>query len=239
MYSFTLSWNSMPVLVAICQTRHVVRPLLMGLSVLVMSPVLAPTVAAAELVVRNLYADLEMLPADFDYELDDGVLKRSGSDSFDQVIGLAVGARYSFAGTGDSHGFLIGGQVTVAQGAYDRVGNLTDYGVRIEGGYGYALNDSWMVNLLLRGGYGWATFDITDNDNFSAVSLSGTGMTYGAGIGVDYVMSDRWQISATVGYQTTTYELSGNGVDATIDRAGFCAGLGFLYRLSNQPSPLE
>lgn len=229
----------MPALVAIRQTRHVIRPLLTCVGVLLMIPVLTPTVAASELVVRNLYVDLEMLPTDFDYEIDDGVVMRSGSDSFDQVIGLAVGARYSFASTGDSHGFLIGGQVTVAQGAYDSVGNLTDYGVRIEGGYGYAINDSWVVNLLLRGGYGWATFDLADSDNFSSVSLSGSGITYGAGIGIDYVISDRWQISTTAGYQVTSYDLSGSGMDATIDRAGFCASLGFLYRLSNQPSPLE
>lgn len=202
-------------------------------------PLSVPVVVASELVVRNLHADIELLPADFDYEIDDGVLTRSGSDSFDQVVGLAVGARYSFAGTGDSHGFLLGGQVTVAQGAYGSVGNLTDFGVRIEGGYGYALSDSWTVNLLLRVGYGWATFDMTDNENFSAVSLSGTGLTYGAALGVDYVVSDRWQISVTGGYQTTSYELSGSGVDATVDRAGFSASLGFLYRLSNQPSPLE
>lgn len=229
----------MPALVAHRQTRHVVRPLVTCMGVLFMIPLLTPKVAASELVVRSLYADLEMLPTDFDYEIDDGVVKRSGADSFDQVIGLAVGARYSFASTGDSHGFLIGGQVTVAQGAYDSVGNLTDYGVRIEGGYGYAINDSWVVNLLLRGGYGWATFDLADSDNFSSVSLSGTGMTYGAGIGIDYVISDRWQVSTTAGYQITSYDLNGGGVDATIDRAGFCASLGFLYRLSNQPSPLE
>lgn len=229
----------MPASVLLHQSRPAATPLLTCLGVLMVAPLLAPAVAASELVVRNLYADLELLPADFDYEIDDGVLTRSGSDSFDQVIGLAVGARYSFAGTGDSHGFLLGGQVTVAQGAYGSVGNLTDYGVRIEGGYGYALSDSWMVNLLLRGGYGWATFDMTDNENFSAVSLSGAGMTYGAALGVDYVVSDSWQISVTGGYQTTSYELSGSGVDATVDRAGFSASLGFLYRLSNQPSPLE
>ncbi|MBA3698358.1 MAG: outer membrane beta-barrel protein [Planctomycetes bacterium] len=229
----------MPAPVPFCLPRHVARPLLTCLGVFLVAPALIPELAAAELVVRNLYADLELLPADFDYELDDGVLTRSGSDSFDQVIGLAVGARYSFASTGDSHGFLIGGQVTVAQGTYGSVGHLTDYGLRVEGGYGYAISDSWMLNLLLRGGYGWATFDMTDNVNFSAVSLSGSGITYGAAVGLDYVVSDNWQISVSGGWQTTSYDLSGAGVDATVDRAGFCASLGFLYRLSNQPSPLE
>src|SRR5687768_15166101 len=56
---YTLRWNAMPALVAICRTRHVVRPLLSCLGILVLMPVTAPDAAAAELVVRNLYADLE------------------------------------------------------------------------------------------------------------------------------------------------------------------------------------
>jgi hypothetical protein len=200
---------------------------------------IAPAITASELVVRNLHVDLELLPSDFDYTIDNGVTDRAGSDAFDSAIGLAVGARYSFARTGDSHGFLIGGQVTVAQAAYDSFGHLTDYGLRLEGGYGYALNDRWTVNLLLRGGYGWATFDISENQDFSSVSLSGGGITYGAALGIDLMVGDRWQINTAVGYQMTSYDLSGGGVDATIDRAGLCASLGFLYRLSNQPSPLE
>jgi long-subunit fatty acid transport protein len=198
-----------------------------------------PAAVASELVVRNLHVDVELLPADFDYTLDNGTVRRDGTDAFDQVLGLAFGARYSFAGTGDAHGFLVGAQATVAQGAFDGIGNLTDYGLRVEGGYGYAIDDQWTVNLLLRGGYSWATFDITGSTTFNAVSLSGSGLTYGAAVGVDYLLNDRWQINTAVGYLMTGFDLSGGGVDMTLDRAGYSASLGFLYRLSNQPSPLE
>lgn len=194
---------------------------------------------SAELVVRNLHMDLELLPADFDYEIDDGVTTRSGSDSFDSAFGLALGARYSFAGTGDTHGFLVGGQITVAQAAYDSFGHLTDYGLRVEGGYGYAFNDLLTFNVLLRGGYSWATFDLTENDNFSSISLTGSGLSYGAALGIDVQVTERWQLNGAVGYHLTSFDLSGGNVDATIDRSGFCISLGFLYRLSNQPSPLE
>lgn len=194
---------------------------------------------SAELVVRNLHMDLELLPSDFDYEVDDGVTKRSGSDSFDSAVGLAVGARYSFASTGDSHGFLVGGQITVAQAAYDSYGHLTDYGIRAEGGYGYAFNDLFTFNFLLRLGYSWATLDLAENDTFSSLSLTGSGLSYGAAVGVDFQLTDRWQLNSAVGYHFTSFDLSGNNVDATIDRSGFCISIGFLYRLSNQPSPLE
>lgn len=194
---------------------------------------------AAELVVRNLYVDLEFLPADFDYEIDDGNGSQSGSDAFDTGLGLAVGARYSFARTGDSHGFLVGAQVVVAQAGFNGQGNLTDYGLRAEGGYGLALNDAWSVDLLARLGYGWSTFDISDNAVFPSASFSGTALTYGGALGVNWAVSERWQISTTVGYLMTNYDLSGNDIDLTLDRGGMSASLGFLYRLSNLPSTLE
>ncbi len=206
---------------------------------LLFSALAGSTAWTAELVVRNLYVDLEFLPADFDYEVKDANGTRSGSDAFDTGFGLAFGARYSFARTGDSHGFLVGAQVVVAQAGFDGIGHLTDYGVRAEGGYGIALNDSWSVDLLARIGYGWSTFDISDNAVFPSASFSGTALTYGGAVGIDWAITERWQISTTVGYLLTSYDLSGSGVDLTLDRGGFSASLGFLYRLSNLPSTLE
>lgn len=193
----------------------------------------------AELVVRNLQVDLEFLPTDFDYEIKDGTGTRTGSDALDTGFGLAVGARYSFARTGDAHGFLVGAQLLVAQSSFDGQGDLTDYGLRVEGGYGFALNDQWTTNLLLRVGYGWATFDLDDNAVFPAVSLSGGGLTYGAALGIDYAINDRWQVNTAVGYLMTNYDLSGGGVDMTLERSGLSASIGFLYRFSNLPRPLE
>ena len=117
---------------------------------------------------------------------------RSGSDSFDSGFGLAAGVRYSFARTGDAHGFLLGGEVVGAQASYGGTGHLTDYGLRLDGGYGYALDDRWSINLLIRGGYGRATLDIGANSTFSAISVSGGALTYGASLGVDAVVAERW-----------------------------------------------
>lgn len=197
------------------------------------------TAHSAELVVRNLQVDIEFLPTDFDYEIKDGTGTRTGSDSLDTGFGLAVGARYSFARTGDAHGFLVGAQLLVAQSSFDGQGELTDYGLRAEGGYGFALNDQWTTNLLLRVGYGWATFDLEDNAIFPALSLSGGGLTYGAALGIDYAINDRWQVNTAVGYLMTNYDLSGGGVDMTLERSGLSASIGFLYRFSNHPRPLE
>ncbi len=198
-----------------------------------------PLASSSELVVRNLQFDLEFLPTDFDYEIKDNSGTRSGSDAFDTGFGIALGGRYSFARTGDAHGFLVGAQVLVAQASFGGEGTMTDYGLRLEGGYGIALNDQWTTNLLLRLGYGWATFDLKDNAVFPAVSLAGGGLTYGLALGIDYAINDRWQINTAVGYLRTSYDLSGSGVDMTLVRSGPSASLGVLYRFSNLPRPLE
>ncbi len=207
------------------------------LSLTVMLMVGVPS-SASELVVRNLYVDVEFLPTDIDYELDDGT-SRSGSDELDTGFGIAVGARYSFARTGDAHGFMLGLQGVVAQAGFADSGHLTDYGLRVEGGYGIALNDSWSVNVLSRVGYGWSTFDFGGNAVLPSVSLSGTALSYGAALGVDWTINDNWQISTSLGYLWMNYDLSGNGVDLTLERSGMSATIGFLYRLSHLPRPLE
>jgi hypothetical protein len=194
---------------------------------------------SAELVVRNVLVDIEFLPSEFDYSITDSNGTRSGSDSFDSGYGIAAGVRYSFARTGDAHGFILGGEFVGAQATYGSTGHLTDYGLRLDGGYGYALDDRWSINLLLRGGYGLATLDMAANSTFSAISVSGGAFTYGVALGVDAVIADQWQISTSIGYLNTSYSLSGNDVDVTIDRTGLSASIGVLYRISNLPRPLE
>lgn len=206
---------------------------------LLLTVVSGSAIWSAELVVRNVLVDIEFLPSDFDYSIKDSNGTRSGSDSFDSGFGLAAGVRYSFARTGDAHGFLLGGELIGAQASYGGTGHLTDYGLRLDGGYGYALDDRWSINLLLRGGYGWATLDIGANSTFSAIAVSGGALTYGVSLGVDAVVAERWQISTSIGYSKTSYSLSGNDVDVTIDRAGLSASVGVLYRISNLPRPLE
>jgi Outer membrane protein beta-barrel domain len=194
---------------------------------------------SSELVVRNLHFDVEFLPTDFDYEIQDSNGTRSGSDAFSTSYGIAMGARYSFARTGDAHGFLIGAQLLGAKADYKGTGTLTDLGLRAEGGYGYALNDQWTVNALARLGYGWSNFDLSSNAVFPSASLSGTTLIYGAAVGIDWEVASNWQINSSLGYMLMNYDLSGSGVDMTVNRGGLSASIGFLYRLSNLPSRLE
>jgi len=195
--------------------------------------------SGAELVVRDAHLDLELLPTDFDYDLSGATTSGSSEDSFDRHVGLAAGVLYSFSGPGDAHGIIVGGEVAVSQASYGSIGNLTAVSLRGQVGYGWALTDRWTVHGLAEVGYGLSTFDITENSAFSAVSMDGSQFGYGARATVQYSFSDLLHISLKAGWQEVEYDLSGSGVDLTLNNSGMMIGLGISYRLSNTPRPLE
>ena len=188
--------------------------------------------------VRDIGFDIELLPSAFDYTID-GNTSRSGSDEFDRSIGIVIGCPYSFAGPGDSHGFLAAGELALSQSSYGAIGHLTRYGVRVVGGYGYAFSDSLSFTAMAKLGYGLATFDLSANSAFPALSATGTTLTYGLMLGADYTFSDRFLAGIKVGYLKMADKLSGTGVDITIDNAGLAFALGFSYRFSNSPRTLQ
>lgn len=194
----------------------------------------------AELVVRDLIIDLEFLPAAYDYTLTDESGSRSDADEFDSALGIAIGGRYSFAGPGDRHGFIVGGELCAAQySTADPEGHLTTYGARVEGGYGLAINDRWTIVALVEAGYGMATFDVTGGSSFPTFSASGTTLNYGAALGVDFAITESVLVGIDIGYQIRTVDLSGNSLDIELEQAGLRAAIGLTYRFSARPSPLE
>ncbi len=194
---------------------------------------------ASELVIRDAFIELELPPRDFSFTLDDGNGTRSGKDSFDSAYGLSINGLYSFAGAGDTHGFIVGGELALAQATYGSIGHLTSYALRADGGYGWAYSDRWTIKGLAFVGYGRATLDITGNSAFSAFSASGSQLSYGAKLGTVFTLTERFLLNADVGYLIATSELSGSGVNMTIDNAGLLIGLGLTYRFSASPSPLD
>lgn len=194
---------------------------------------------ASELVIRDAFVEIELPPTDFSFTLDDGTGTRSGKDSFDSAYGLSINGLYSFAGAGDTHGFIVGGELALAQASYDSIGHLTSYALRADGGYGWAYSDLLTFKGLVFVGYGRATLDITGNSAFSAFSATGTQISYGAKLGAVITLSERFLLNLDVGYLLANNELSGGGVDMTIDNEGLLFGLGVTYRFSASPRPLD
>jgi hypothetical protein len=195
--------------------------------------------AAAELVVRDLSASLELLPTGFSYSLKNTTGTRSGTDAFSSGYGLAIGGRYSLSGPGDTTGFIVGSELTAGNFAYAGGGTMTTYGARLLGGYGWAFTDRWSLAALIDAGGGAANLELTGNDAFSHYAASGLFYSYAARLGVAFAATESLLLGAEVGYRGLSSSLSAGGTTITLDGTGLCAGAGLSYRFSNSPSTLE
>jgi hypothetical protein len=200
---------------------------------------LIQSASAAELVVRDATLAIEFLPTDMTYNFSDPSLSSSGSDGFESHYGIAAGARYSFAGAGDKHGFVVGGAITAAQASYGSVGHLSSFGLRAEGGYAWAFRDNWIVSGIANVSYGVSSFDITSNSVIPAVSASGDYLGYGASVEISYAISDVFHVGLSGGWGHYGHDLSGGNLTMKLDNDGTMMAIGFSYRLSNSPRSLE
>jgi hypothetical protein len=198
-----------------------------------------PQLTASELVQRDLTFTIGEVPSAFSYTATAANGSRTGNDAFSQNIGVAVGGRYSFSGPGDSSGLVIGAALVANQASYQSLGHYTGYGLQVDGGYGWAVTDSWSVGGRVLVGYGLATFDLQANTAFPAVSSSGSTLTYGAMVDVDYSITEKLTVLLDVGYQQTSANLSGGGVTLKLNEHGFAGALGIAWRFSAAPRPLE
>jgi len=195
---------------------------------------------SAELVVRDIGLVLQFQPTDFDYQVDDSTLNRSGSDGFDSGYGLALRGLYSFTGAGDRHGFLMGLGLSYATYAYDPSGGLDTYGVDAAGGYGFAITDRLFVTGLARIGLGYSHLEVPSSASLPSFTADGGYVGYGVELGTGFALTDRWVIAAEVGYRMDSHLMSGTrNTDVTLDVAGATAALSLNWRLSAAPWRLE
>jgi hypothetical protein len=202
---------------------------------------LSAALPAVELVIRDFNASIALLPTSFDYELTGANnTTSSDSDAFSSGIGLQLGATYSLARTGSRHGLIFG-----IEGGYELYGldagdgSMHSISARLLAGYGLALSDRFQVMLTPYAGYGLATLDIPTNDAFNAISGDGDGFTYGVRFSLQVPVSRRLSTFATLNYQSTSTDISGNGLDLTIDQTGLGASIGIAWRWDDIPALLD
>lgn len=198
--------------------------------------------SAAELVVRDLHATLSLRPRTFDFTLDAGASRISGSDGFDSATGLDLGVRWSLTRPGDELGLLVGLDLA-AQGLTDSDGSLGSLGLRPLAGLGWAANDRWEFSALL--GYTLALAQLELDASNAAPALDADG-SYGAfdiSMGAAWRLTPQWAITAHLGYLSGSYDLDGSaGSDSAsigIDIDGFSIGFGVAWRMSTAPVRLE
>lgn len=206
----------------------------------ILSLFLLSSIPAAELVVRDLRAGLDLLPVDFGYSLADSTGTRTGNDVFDQHYGLSVGARYSLARIGESHGAVVGVDLGMAQATYAPAdGAISSYLVAGELGYAWALTDTWTLAGAGRLGLGLTRAQFDGSGSFASYAPQGPMAEYGARVGVLWSVTDQVVVDGHVGWRASVARLTADGRDLDLDTGGLLVSLGFAWRFTSSPWRLE
>lgn len=195
--------------------------------------------ADAELVNRDLFISFDSQPTDFSFTAENEIGTRRGDDAFDSGLGVSVGGRWSFTRPGASLGLVIGGDLDVTSYRYENSAENFTFGARLIVGGGWAIDDHWELLLEPTVEYGFATFDFPATRSYSAYEADGTLFGYGLRLNTIYRFNDRWAVMGAIGWKYIDNDLSGDGIDLTIEQEGVSLSLGLLYRLSAAPARVE
>lgn len=192
------------------------------------------SLAAAEPIVRDLTVDIELLPAEFEFQFRSAELDLAADDAFDSALGAAVGVRYGFNRAGSRHGLILGGQLTAGQYGYDATDSTyATYGLRATAGYGFALSDRWTLLVEPMVEYGLASWDLAPLD------LEGDYWRYGGELRVAWAMSEAWIVNLHGGWMHGESNLDDGDRSLEVEHQGPLLGLGIAWRWSAAPRRLE
>jgi len=210
-----------------------------SLTLLILSGlVVSDCATGAELVIRDLQADVLLPPTKYSFTLDTPGGDQTGSDGFSSGSALCLGGRYSLSRSGDAVGLVCGVDLECA-GYTSSDTNLLDLGGRLSLGVGYAITDAWAATLMAGYAYGQGRF--TADASNGAPELNVRGPYHGEDLRLDVQchVSRSFAIDVGGGYWRDTHRLSGDSSTLELERTGAFVGLGFIWRLQSSPVRLE
>lgn len=198
------------------------------------------SLAAAELVVRDLQAGVLVLPTAFDFTLDTPAFSRTGEDRFDAGTAIELGGRYSISRVGDPFGLVVGFDATTQAYSYESEDFLLAFGGRASLGAGYAFSDTWAVGGELGAALGWTELSLPARGANSGFDADGGYVAFDGRLAVHYTITRRLLVSLQGGYVAQTHELTTDGGDdLELEITGAFIGVGVAWRLSTAPQRVE
>ena len=197
------------------------------------------TSSAAELVVQDVRLGLTTRPGDVDFTLQTSTVDREGSDAFDGGLSLEGGLRWSFAGTGDSFGVVLGADLAADGQTYDGGDGLVTGWAKASAGVGWAVNDQ--LTVLGEGLVGFGVSSLT----LPATAASEEFTADGTAVAYEFRLTGTWQFTRgfnaglIAGWLIAEHDLSGDDSDMTLEQSGWYAGLVLGWRIDDVPQTLE
>ncbi len=195
---------------------------------------------AAELVVRDLQADLTVLPTSFAYEVTSATVHAAGDDTFNSGTGLMFGGRRSISRAGDSLGLVVGGDLVTNTWTYADSGYLWGYGLHAAAGLGWAVNDRWTLLFEPGVGVGLGRLSLPANRAGPGLESTGRWMGWDLRVTTGWQMSEHMVLRGHVGWMNASFDQKeSDGVTSTLVPKGLCIGVGIAWRVSNAPETLR
>ncbi len=209
-----------------------IRPILL-------SCILLPCAAAAELVVRDIRLGVATRPTEFDFTITSPLAEVDGTDAFDGGLVLEGGIRWSFAHAGDRLGLVVGADLAMEGQSYDGGDGLSTMMAKASAGLGWAATDR--LTVLGEGlvGYGLSTLKLPATAAAGDYEADGTTVAYEARVTGTWQFTRGFNAGLMAGWLIASHDLSGDDSDLTIDQSGWYAGLVMSWRIDDVPTPLE
>lgn len=198
----------------------------------------AAALPAEEFLAREVRLGLAAMPTAVSYTTTDALAARSGNDTLEQAYALGLRCSWSWSGAGRAWAPILAVEALAERATYGGSGTWEQYAVRGLAGCGWALSDTWSMQGLALVGVGRPTFVIPMASG-GTFTTTGASASVGVLAGVNYALSTAWTISLEAGWIQEAATLAGNGLDLTVDRAGFTAGIGLAWNWSSEAVKLE
>lgn len=202
---------------------------------------LVSAASGVELVLHDLTAGLETLPAAFTFRLDDGIVTTSSDDAFDLALALSAGYLNAWSIRGSRHGLSLGLEGLASEQHYRSPsgdGVLRGLGVRLGMGYAVALNDQF--TLLVGPSIDVGVAQLSHDAPLGSIDADGTWLRFGGSTRIRWRLPGRrWSLTAMGGWCTATHQLDGDGYELELEQSGLQFGIGCQWTLHTAPTRLE
>jgi hypothetical protein len=196
---------------------------------------LATSVTAADLVVRDATLAIEREPTTFDWALG----PYAGDDAFTSHLGLVGGLRWSFAPRAGSLGLILGAEAAIGDGTFADGGSLRWSETRAVAGLGWAPATRWTVQVVARAAAGVDRLDLDLGQAGGSATGDGTHLAWTPEAGLWWDAGDAWRLGVAAGWRWSDTSIATNAGDLELSQSGPTLAVTVAWSLTRAPGSLE
>lgn len=199
----------------------------------------ATTLAGSEVMRRDVQLALAMSDPAFEYNIQAPIGTFSGSDSFDRLVELRLGGRWSWSRPGWQVAPIFGGDVVATDGAYGS-GGMRAYGLDLAAGVAWAPLDRWQFEAEVAYGRARTAFALPATSTGVGLDASGDTTRQRLSLVALRSVGRYWWLTGELNLAGYDGDLGADGGrELSVSGMGWGAAIGLAWRWSMRPEALE